>query len=194
MNIFSLLKFLIGSALLAICTPVLANSSGLLLNNDSVQVYYQSDDSDILWKRSRQQFNLIYSQEANPRDLLLSIDAEPLDYKQPLLTNIYWGPKLAAHLASFEDENLFAVAAGIYVRHPAQEEYDFDFVTELLVAPRLTNFISGEWLWSFKAQINLPLPDNAELNFGFRKIQIKLDGNRSQSFETGLYAGLSRYF
>lgn len=194
MNILSFIRFLAIYALLAISTPVLANSSGLLLNDDSVQVYYQSNDSDTLWKHSRQELSLIYSQEANPRDLLLSMDVEPLDYRQPLLTNIYWGPKLAAHIASFEDENLIAAAAGIYIRHPAQEEHDFDFVTELLVAPQMTNFISGEWLWSFKAQINLPLPDNAELNFGFRKIQIKLDDKRSQSFETGLYVGLSRHF
>ncbi len=174
--------------------PVLANSSGLLMNDDSVQIFYQTNNNDTVWKFARQEYSLTYSQESNPRDLLFSADAEPRDLSRTLLKNYLWGPKLALHVANFDDDNLVAAALGIYLRHPAKDEHDFDFVTELMAAPQMTSLIDGKWLWSFKSQINLPLADDAELNFGFRKIQIKLDDKRSHSFETGLYLGLSRRF
>lgn len=187
-------RFILLSVLIAPFSQSLADSAGLVLGLDSVEIYYNNATTEKLLKNTRQNYSLMYSQESAPRNLMLSADFELLKYSRPLKKNYIWGPKIGTYLADFNESNLAAVSGGVYFRRPAKENQKFDYLTELLYAPQITSFIKGEYLWSFKFQVNYSLPDNAELNLGYRKMQIKLDGQPVDSFETGVFVGLSARF
>ena len=187
-------RLILVTTLMAPVSASLANSAGLILNSDSVEVYYNDAASDKVLKNTRKQYTFMYSQESAPRNLMLSVDAELLKYSKPLKKSYLWGPKVGMYLADFNDNNLLALAGGVYLRRPASAAQKYDFLTEILYAPQLTSFIKADYLWSIKFQWNYPLPDEAELNVGFRTIQIKMDQQQRDSFDTGLYLGLSKRF
>ncbi len=196
-------KYILISALIAPISSVFAASSGLLINNDSVKAYYLGDANNHLPRHSRQQYSLDFSKEPDPRNFLLLADAELLDYLRPLKKGNSLTPKIGAFLADFNNQYVLALAGGAIFRQPANETRKYDLLSELLIAPHLSNHsdttahpwgIDLGWSWSFKLQLNYPLADDAEFNFGVRAIQMRIDKHNHDSFETGPYIGLSSHF
>ncbi len=187
-------RFILISVLMTPFSQLMADSAGFMLAADSVEIYYNNAITEKLFKNTRQNYSFMYSQESSPRNLMLSADFELLKYSRPLKTNYLWGPKIGTYLADYNESSVAAVSGGVYFRRPAKDQKKFDFLTELLYAPQITSFTTAEYMWSFKFQVNYALPDNAELNLGYRKIMIKLDDQPVDSFETGVFVGLSARF
>lgn len=183
-------------------SSVPAGSRGLILSEDSAQLYYQTGINDIVLRNSRQQVNLTVSKEQDPRNLLLQADTELLDYQYAAPATLTLTPKLGLIYGNSHDQGYAAPLAGATLRLPPNKTRKHEWLTELFVAPHLTRRKESsdsqqsdfEWTWGFKVQLNYPLPDQAELNLGFRKIEVDLYNRQPSSFETGLFLGLSYRF
>ena len=106
-------------------------------------------------------------------------------------------------ILNFQDQHLLALGGGAIFRQPSNELRKYELFSELLLAPHISNHsdtsnhpwdIKVKWSWSFKLQANYPLADDTEFNFGLRAIQMRVDNQRHDSFETGPYIGLSSHF
>jgi hypothetical protein len=180
----------------------LAASRGLILSQDSAQLYYLSDINDTLLRNSRQQLSLIVAKEQDPRNLLLQADAELLDYQRQVLGTRTLSPKAGLIYGNSHDQDYGALLAGAILRQPPSAERHHEWLVELFLAPHLGSHkesgnewrMDFEWTWGFRIQVNYPLPDQAELNLGFRKIEVDLHERQPSSFETGLFFGLSYRF
>lgn len=199
----SFCRYLLISALIAPVANVFAASSGLLINSDGVKAYYLSEANNKLPRYSRQQYSLDFSKEPDPRNFLLMADVELLDYRHPMEKGNSLTPKIAAFLADFQDQYFLALAGGAVFRQPPNDQRKYELLSELLIA----SYLGGQsdtsshpwasdlsWSWSFKLQVNYPLPDNTEFNFGVRSIQMRIDKQHHDSFETGPFIGLSSHF
>lgn len=189
-------KINIGAAvlLLAGAVPAHASSTGLLLNDDSVQILHSSDPATLFGHETRQAYNFIYSQEPDPRNLLLGVETALQDYTWEFLENHTITPRLDLMVVKFMGGYFGAAAVGASYRIAPSESRSFTLLTEVSVAPPLTTLGSGKSLWSFKTQINYPLNDKVELNAGYRSITMKLPSNVEDGFERGLYLGITTYF
>ncbi len=196
-------RYILIPALIAPITSVLAASSGLLISTDSVKAYYLGNANNYLPRYSRQQFSLILSKEPDPRNFLFIADAELLDYQRILKKDRTFTPKIATFLANFKNQSLLALGGGAIFRQLPNETRKYELLSELLIAPHISNQgntgrqpwrIDMKWSWSFKLQLNYPLADNTEFNFGVRSIHMRTSKQDNQSFETGLYIGLSSHY
>jgi len=196
-------RYILITALLTPVASVFAASSGLLINNDSIKAYYLGEANNLLPRNSRQQYSLILSKEPDPRNFLLSADAELLDYQKPLKKDNSLTPKIVAFLANFQNQHLLALGGGAIFRQSANETRKYELLGELLVAPHISSHsdtsnhpwsVDMKWSWSFKLQANYPLADDTELNFGVRAIHMRTDKQHNESFETGPFIGLSSHF
>lgn len=180
--------------LLAGAAPAHASSTGLLLNDDSVQILHLKEPDTLFGYETRQAYNFIYSQEPQPRNILLSAETELQDYSWKLLENHTITPRLDLMLVKFMGGYFSAAAVGASYRIAPSESRSFTLLTEVSVAPPLTTLGSGKSLWSFKTQLNYPLNNKTELNAGYRSITMKLPSNVEDGFERGLYLGITTYF
>lgn len=188
------IKKLIILTLLSPLGTALAQSHGLLINDDSVELRYHSDANDLLRYHTRQEYSAMVAKQGEPRSFHFRADSELLDYTRPFKQRWTMAPKLGVTFSDFLDHRFFAIAAGGVLRRPADPLRKYELLTEMMLGPSDWKIAEG-WVWSFKAQVNYPLPDDAEFNFGFRRIDMRVDrGYHHTSFETGLYLGLSKRF
>lgn len=196
MNADDMLKQII-IAPLVLLTPlsVQASSTGLFLNDDSVQLLYIGDPAIRFGNEFRLAYNLIYSQEAAPRDWLAGAEIELSEYAWRFPQSQTLTPRVDLLAIDFTDYRFPAAAIGAAYRlAPMPPERKFEVVAEATVAPPLTTFGKGKLLWTFKAQLNYPVADNADLNFGYRSLTMKLLNDHEDGFERGLYFGITTLF
>ncbi len=180
----------------------LAGSRGLILSEDSARLYYQTGVNDTLLRNSRQQVSLTIAKEQDPRNLLLQADTELLDYQYAAPGTLTLAPKVGLIYGNSHDQGYTALLAGATLRLPPDKGRKHEWLTELFVAPHLSRRKEShdghqsdfEWTWGINVQLNYPLPDQAELNLGFRKIEVNFHDRQPSSFETGLFLGLSYRF
>lgn len=181
--------------LLAMSAPAQAGSSGLLINDDSVQFHKINDSSPLFDVEVRQAYNLMYSQEQpGNRDYLLSAEFEFPEQVQEFQYNQSITPKVDLMYVKFMDRFITAAALGASYRLAPSDTRSFDIVTEATLAPLLTTFGTSKYIWTFNTQLNYPITDKVAFNLGYRNITIKQMDNYKGGFERGLYFGLTTRF
>ncbi len=180
--------------LLASPAAAAASSTGLLLNDDSVLIDHISNPMTLRNIELQPSYSLLYSQEPDPRNLLLSAKFELPQKGWRFLDNHSIAPRVDLMAADFMDYFLSAVAGGIIYRRAATESYPFNILAEATLAPQLTTMGRGKFLWTFKTQLNYPITPDVELNVGYRSITMKLLNNYEDGFERGLYFGITSYY
>jgi hypothetical protein len=182
-----------------------AQKAGLYLSNDSVEAYSLSDANDMLPRHSRQQYSLAVSSETYPRNILLRADAELVDNEFPFKLGGTMTPKVLLSAADFFDHRFIGIGGGAVLRNPPTEERHYELVTEVFIAPHLSDYndsksfpwhVDFAWTWGFKIQANYTLPDadNAEINLGFHRTQLDIRYHKPASFDTGIFFGLTSRF
>lgn len=184
----------VATLLLAATAPAQASSTGLLLNDDSIQIHHISEPAPLLGIETRLAYNFLYSQEPDPRNLLLSAEIEFPEQAWVFWDNHSLTPRLDLMAIDFMDRRFAAAAVGASYRIAPSDWHSFDLLTEATVAPQLTTLDKGKFLWTFKTQLNYPIAENIDLNFGYRSITVKLLNNYIDGFERGLYFGITTYF
>lgn len=179
--------------LLAAAIPAQASATGLLLNDDSVELHHSREPA-LFGREVHQSYTLLYSQEPDPRNLLLRAEFELQDHLWEFMDNQSLAPRVDLLFVDFMDERFAAAAIGASHRLAPSESHSFEIQTEITLAPPLTTMDKGKYLWSFKSQLNYPLTDNVELNVGYRSITMKLLNNYEDGFERGLYFGVTTLF
>jgi len=176
--------------------------TGLLLNDDSVQLHYRSEDEpgplfetealeDI---PARKAYNLLYSQEPDPSNYLLSAEIEFPGKVWEFQESQSLTPRFDLIFANFMDHYIAAAAAGASYRLAPSETRSYNILSEITLAPPVTTLGKGKFLWTFKTQLNYPITDTVEFNLGYRNITMKLLNNYEDGFERGLYFGLTTRF
>jgi len=179
-------------ALASTCATAQARTRGMIINDDSVQLSYLTEANDVLPYRSRQGYSLIVAKERDPRNLLLSTDAELLEFERPFMQTRTFSPKVGLAFTDYLDHTFLALSGGAILRQPPDKIRKYSLLAEFMAGPHLHDWSKSlEWTWSLRAQINYPLADDVEFNFGLRRIVMKLENRHRDSFETGLYIGLS---
>ncbi len=189
-------KITITAAILLLATTATAqaSSTGLILNDDSVLVHHISKSTTRFGIETQLNYNLMYSQEPAPRNFLVSAEIGFPQKAWRFWENHSLTPRVDLMVVEFMDFYISAAAGGVSYRLTATESHRFDILTEATLAPQLTTFGKGKFLWTFKTQLNYPIAENAELNVGYRSITAKLLNNYADGFERGLYFGLTTYF
>lgn len=180
--------------LLATTATAQASSTGLILNDDSVLIHHISEPTTVRGIETQLSYNLMYSQEPDPRNFLVSAEVEFPQQAWRFRDNHSLTPRVDLMAIDFMDYFISAAAGGVSYRLAATESRHYNILTEVTLAPQLTTFGKGKFLWTFKAQLNYPIAENAELNVGYRNITVKLLNNYADGFERGLYFGLTTYF
>lgn len=171
-----------------------ASSTGLILNDDSVLVHHIGNPATLRKVDIQPSYNFMYSQEPDPRNFLLSAELELTQKRWRFRDSHTLTPRIDLIGADFMDYFLSAVAGGGIYRLEATESRRFDVLAEATLAPQLTTFGRGKFLWSFKTQLNYPVTDDISLNLGYRSITMKLLNNYEDGFERGLYFGITTKF
>ena len=190
-------KLIFISSLMLLCVfgRVWADSNGMLLNDDSIGGHYIDVSIKELYSRKYiQDYSLLISNESDPRNILISGGYEILDYVRKLRNKAFLRPKIGIFMADFLDQTALGLGIGGVYHLPKSEKRKYDTIAEVILAPRITSFIDGTHMLAFRAQINYPLPQNTEFNFGYRNIAIGIEKRSEKSFEQGLYIGLTTYF
>lgn len=171
-------------------------STGLLLNEDSVQLHHIREPSYIEWLDTdmRPSYNFLYSQEVAPRSFLLAAELELPDYKWEPWENHIFTPRAEVIAAKFMNRYLGAASVGASYRLILNEEHTLSLRTDFSMAPPITTVGDGKWLWQFRTQLNYPFTDDVEFNLGYRAVEIGLINNFVDGFERGLYFGITTYF
>jgi hypothetical protein len=188
--------------LLAMSAPAQAGSNGLLLNDDSAQIHLRNEGEPgplfgieaLDEYEVHQAYSVIYSQEPDPGNFLLSAEIEFPGYVWEIEERQSLTPRVDLLFADFMNYYLTAVAVGASYRLAPSETRSFDIQAEATLAPQLTTFGKGKFLWTFKTQLNYPITDKVQLNFGYRSITMKLLNNYADGFERGLYFGVTTLF
>lgn len=180
--------------LLATTATAQASSTGLILNDDSVLIHHISEPTTVRGIETQLSYNLMYSQEPDPRNFLVSAEVEFPQQAWRFRDNHSLTPRVDLMVVDFMNYSFIAAAGGVSYRLAATESRPYNILTEVTLAPQLTTLDKGKFLWTFKTQLNYPIAENAELNLGYRNITAKLLNNYADGFERGLYFGLTTYF
>lgn len=181
-----------------------ADAAGLNLSTDGPMAHYlrpnvEYDNRWAGWLGLHQQrLSLLTSQESARRNLLLRASAELLDQRFTLpWTEIGLTPRAILIAANLFGADMVALAGGISHAAPkGRFEYiPFDLTLDAFFAPKITTFSNrNHYLWGWRLQADFPLPNNNELNLGYRDINTSLNGAGARTIERGLYLGLTTYF
>lgn len=179
----------------------LADSAGLNLTTSGPAIHYTRPNIDypqpwVQWLGLHQQrLEALSSQQSAGRHLLLSATLELSKYSQqlPLATLT---PTLRLIGANIFSHRMVAVAAGGTYRL-AKSELKYlpaDLLFDAYFSPKLTTFGRANYLWGATLQLNISLPQNNELNIGYRTTKSSLDKEGRKLIAQGLFLGITTLF
>ncbi len=185
------------TAVLIACTLLMANnghaaSTGLLMNDDSVLLHHIASPNVMLLHTTYQEYSLMYSNEPDPRNLMISGSFETENYAWKFKEDQSITPRVTGIAMDFWDRNVLAVAGGAIYRYKPKDQ-KYHFVAEGYGSPRLTTFIRGNFIWAARFQANYHIDKQIEVNLGYRSINVELERRFYDGFERGLYFGISYY-
>lgn len=179
-----------------------ASSAGLLLSDDSVEIDYRTNKKPFYRQETLQRFSLMYSQEPAPRNFLLRGDLEFIQHSGMLAKAYPLRPKIGLLALNTETQTISGIPLGAILRFPVSEKRPFDGLIEAFFSPLFGNAITNDWptdyqlpwIMGMRMQINYPLPEDTEINFGYRNIRMKIDRDPVKTFEQGFFLGLTSHF
>ena len=181
-----------------------ADAFGLNLSSDGPYIHYLRPNIEYTqrwgnWLGLHQQRGYIMtSQESHSRNMIVAGSAQLINFTKFFSnTRQTLNPKLEVIIAKLFKSDTLALGGGAIYQAP-KGEFKYlpgDLTAELFVTPKLTTFSSGsEYLWGFSLQADFPLPENNQLNIGYRNYKATMEVQGHQSVEQGLYIGLTTLF
>ncbi len=179
-----------------------ARSTNLIFSDDSAEIGYQTDLKKFAKQETLQRYRLLYSQEPAPRNFLLTATAE-FTQRSYMVAKLYpLRPTLGFLALNMDDQTINTIPLGAILRFPINEKYLYSGLIEAFASPLFANAITNDWpidyqlpwIMGLRLQFNYPLPENTEVNFGYRNIRMKVDRNPIKTYEQGFFLGITNYF
>lgn len=179
-----------------------ASSTILSFSDDSAEVNYQTNIKKFAQQDTRQRYSLIYSQEPAPRNFLLTASVEFTQHSYMVARLYPLRPTLGILVLNMDEQTINAIPLGAILRFPINEKRRFDGLIETFAAPLFANAITNDWptnyqlpwIMGIRLQLNYPLPEDTELNFGYKNIRMKIDRNPIKAYEQGFFLGITNHF
>jgi hypothetical protein len=194
MNIKSVIKILCGMLLTSTSVPGHADTAGLNINEDGIEIHYQKQLIEYKEYRILPTYSFLYSQETWPHTLLLRADGEIISFTHTFGDGYTAAPKVIALIADYRNNDIIAPAIGGVAHFPKGGKIPFDIDADVFWAPPPFALIDGQFLWGMSIQGHYPLPQDNELRFGIRKINASTKQGPHGSLEQGIFIGLASFF
>jgi hypothetical protein len=181
------LRLLIAAAA-ALFSSTSANAMSLDINlsNDNVEAIYSSFTGSSEYGRTLFNAGLLYADESNDSNLILSTGLHAMDLAGTLNPGLKVGIGGQIFFADIANSDVLALGLGGFVSLRPQFEKRLNFQGELYYAPDIVSFLDSESFLRTGARVEYSIIPQADIYVGIRKIEAKVEAaNQSVTITTG---------